>query len=770
MRISCSGVRARIYSGTGILVVLGLVLAGIAVAELASISRQVTAMAARSENSARTLEVERLLEVTGRSALGYWLSGDPMILKQSSAADTSAETLLKQAIAVTQVDAERGAFQSMIKGIADFRGTRNVLMIMTDEVAELRHDLTTGGDAIVRQDAELTDAIAATGNTALTATAWDAARSIMQAHSDVWRFFATPDAERQGAVKASVGRALNALDQLPTEELSDELQSHATTLISGLAVYLTNFEQLSDEILKQRELFDRQMRPQIEELLATVGTVAEAQRHDLELMKQATQALITKTILIQKTLAGTGFVLGVLIALLVCRGIIRPLAAMTAAMVRLATGDIAVGIPSHTANDEISAMAKAVEVFRRNAIARAELEAAQQELERRAAGEKRLALTKMAETIERQTSEALEQVGHHTEAMAGLADAMAASASRTGAVAQNAAAAAAQSLTNAQTVASAAEQLAASVREIGRQASQSIAVVGHAIDAGRATRETIVALNERVGHIGVVAEMIGEIAAKTNLLALNATIEAARAGAAGKGFAVVASEVKQLATQAARSTQEIGRQIGEVRAATDASVTAVDQIEHTIAEIEAIAGSIAAAVEQQGAATAEIARNVGKSAAAARNMTKQVTEVSGEAEQTSRNAVALHADTTGLNTAISALKHSLNRVVRTSTAEVDRRRHPRYAVDLACQVSAAGYGPHDAQVADLSESGACVRAGPPLPVGANGTLQIHGFKVVLPFVVRSMRHDTLNLEFEENYTAATALRLFLNAAASKQAA
>ena len=151
-------------------------------------------------------------------------------------------------------------------------------------------------------------------------------------------------------------------------------------------------------------------------------------------------------------------------------------------------------------------------------------------------------------------------------------------------------------------------------------------------------------------------------------------------------------------------------------------------------------------------------------------MTKQVTEVSGEAEQTSRNAVALHADTTGLNTAISALKHSLNRVVRTSTAEVDRRRHPRYAVDLACQVSAAGYGPHDAQVADLSESGACVRAGPPLPVGANGTLQIHGFKVVLPFVVRSMRHDTLNLEFEENYTAATALRLFLNAAASKQAA
>jgi len=173
-------------------------------------------------------------------------------------------------------------------------------------------------------------------------------------------------------------------------------------------------------------------------------------------------------------------------------------------------------------------------------------------------------------------------------------------------------------------------------------------VVGRAVVAGDETRATINQLDGHAALIGTVADMIKEIAAKTNLLASNATIEAARAGEAGKGFAVVASEVKALAMQTARSTEEINRHLADVRTATRASVAAVGRIGETIAEIDTIAASIAAAVERQGAATAEIARNVTQTAQAADEVTSRVREISTEAEENGRQAGQAHDSAAGL--------------------------------------------------------------------------------------------------------------------------
>jgi methyl-accepting chemotaxis protein len=354
----------------------------------------------------------------------------------------------------------------------------------------------------------------------------------------------------------------------------------------------------------------------------------------------------------------------------------------------------------------------------------------------------------MVDTIEAQTTNAISEVGTHTAAMTATAEEMSASAVRTGNSAHNAATASAQALANAQTVASAAEELSASIREIGIQVTQSSTIVSREVSAGAETRATIEALNEQVGKIGAVADMIGEIAAKTNLLALNATIEAARAGDAGKGFAVVASEVKALATQTARSTQEIAQHIAEVRNATGVSVAAVMRIEQTIGEIDAIAGSIAAAVDEQGAATAEIARNVAETASAANDVTNHVTEVSAESEQTAKHAIDVRNAAAKLNTAVGELRHSVIRVIRTSTDEMDRRKTVRRAVDQACRLTIPGQAACTARIADISEGGASIHGGPLALVGTRGTLHLDSTGIALPFSVRSSDKDMLHLIFD----------------------
>jgi len=362
-----------------------------------------------------------------------------------------------------------------------------------------------------------------------------------------------------------------------------------------------------------------------------------------------------------------------LLSVLLARSVIRPLVAIAKAMRRLAEGDASVEVPGLARRDEIGEMATAVKVFKENMVRAEDLAVEQAHIDAMVAEEKRAALINMADTIEAETQEALKQIRQRTTAMTATADEMSASAGRTGASAETAAVAAAQTQATAQALSGAAEQLTVSIREIGGQANQSSTLVGRAVAAGSETRVTIETLNQEVSRIGAVANIIGEIAAKTNLLALNATIEAARAGDAGKGFAVVASEVKQLATQTARSTQEIARHIDQVRAATGASIAAVARIELTITDLYEVAGSIAAAVVQQGAATAEIARSVTATATATNEMTARTVEVSAEAAETGRHSAEVRADAAGLNGAVEDLRRTVTRVVRTATAEVDGR-------------------------------------------------------------------------------------------------
>ncbi len=198
-----------------------------------------------------------------------------------------------------------------------------------------------------------------------------------------------------------------------------------------------------------------------------------------------------------------------------------------------------------------------------------------------------------------------------------------------------------QANADVQAVAAAAEEMAASVEEITRRVAEAADVAKQAVAEAKATDTTVRGLADAASRIGDVVRLIGEIAGQTNLLALNATIEAARAGEAGKGFAVVASEVKNLAGQTARATEEIGRQIGEMQAATTQAVEAIRGIGSTVDRTADIATAIAAAVEEQGATTREIARSAAQVAEATDTVARKIEGIRNAADATGASASAV---------------------------------------------------------------------------------------------------------------------------------
>jgi methyl-accepting chemotaxis protein len=355
----------------------------------------------------------------------------------------------------------------------------------------------------------------------------------------------------------------------------------------------------------------------------------------IELVKDTTEYEAASASSQRNLVLGTIAILAAaaLLALLLGRGMSRPLTAITAVMNRLSSGDTDVAIPGGDRKDELGTMAGAVDVFRRNMIEARSLREAQEAAKQQAELEKKALQRQMADRFEADVKSVVGAVARATKDMQRVAAEITASVNGTSAQAAAAAAASEEASASVNTVAAATEELASSVAEIGRQVTHSSDVADAAVAKAGQTTAMVGSLAAASEKIGDVLRLIGAIASQTNLLALNATIEAARAGEAGRGFAVVASEVKALASQTAKATEEIAGQVTAIQSSTGNCAAAIGGISDTIRQISGIATTIAAAVEEQGSATREIARSVQQVAAGTSEVAVNVAGASQAAEQ-----------------------------------------------------------------------------------------------------------------------------------------
>lgn len=358
------------------------------------------------------------------------------------------------------------------------------------------------------------------------------------------------------------------------------------------------------------------------------------------------------------------FVFGIIIG----RSITRPLRGLTAAMQKLAGGETAVAVPNTGSSNELGDMARAVEVFKANAVRNKELVEEQEHQQEQTRVQKAEMMRNLAEAFNQTVGQIVASVSTASGELNGMAGQVSGSSEETNRQASSAATAAERVAANVQTVASATEEMSASVSEINQQVERASSVSSRAASSVGRTAEQMQALSKITDRIGEVVSMISDIAAQTNLLALNATIESARAGEVGKGFAVVAGEVKQLAGQTSSATESITKLIEEIQSGTNAVVGGIDEIGSVIDELEELSSAIASAMEEQGATTQEVARNISEAATATQAVSGSIVTVSEVSQETNASSHRVRSSAEDLSVQSARLSEEVARFLETIRA------------------------------------------------------------------------------------------------------
>lgn len=199
----------------------------------------------------------------------------------------------------------------------------------------------------------------------------------------------------------------------------------------------------------------------------------------------------------------------------------------------------------------------------------------------------------------------------------------------------------------------------------GSAAGETLEAMREIYDSVKNSQKLMEGLGERFAQIGIIIEVITEIADQTNLLALNAAIEAARAGEQGKGFAVVAGEVRKLAENSKQSAEQISHLIREMTRETRGVVSSMnsgsERVESGRLLAENAGEALAAIVEssQSAAGAAEqMSATIQSIAAGADAVFEATSEIAAIAQQTAGSVQEVSATLSDEREAIGELSEA----------------------------------------------------------------------------------------------------------------
>lgn len=451
----------------------------------------------------------------------------------------------------------------------------------------------------------------------------------------------TTDIDMTNAEKdmASVESALSNLRETYEQHISSaEERATYEKFAESWDSYMTHHAQilaLSGQNLNEQasQVFKVDSRKAFDDASAAIVELVDMNDEGAALAGKRAEEAYGIAVVVAAASAIAAFLAAIFLGWLLVKSLSPPVKDITSVMKQLTNGNLNVEIAGSDRRDELGEMAAAVRVFKDNMIETERLRAEQQREQQRQL-ERAAKINASVSAFDKRIGEVVQVVASAASELQSTAQAMSGAAEETSSQSMAVAAASEQTSQNVQTVAVATEELTASIREIERQTAESSRLASGAVARANLTGEQINHLMAAYSKIEGVIDIINGIAAQTTLLALNATMEAARAGEAGRGFAVVASEVKSLASQTAKSTEDISAAIREIRTAVNEADASIAEISVSIGHVSEAGNGIAAAVQQQGSATREISRNVEEAARGTQGVSSNISAVTEAASHT----------------------------------------------------------------------------------------------------------------------------------------